>query len=63
MNGFAQLPDDARVDVQTVAALYGCSVATAWRRVRSGLIPSPERIGGTTRWRAGDLRLALRGTS
>lgn len=57
---FAQLPDDARVDVRTVSMLFGCATATVWRRVGAGIIPAPERIGGSTRWRAGDLRLALK---
>jgi predicted DNA-binding transcriptional regulator AlpA len=55
---FDQLPDDARVDVKVVALLDGCSVATAWRRVRAGILPEPEHIGGTTRWRVGTLRAA-----
>ena len=32
------------------AALYGCSVATWWRRVADGTLPKPIRIGGMSRW-------------
>ncbi len=38
------------IKVVEVAELCGCSVATVWRRARSGLMPPPVKIGGTTRW-------------
>ena len=56
---FATKPDTAKARVKTVAALYDVSVPTVWRRVKAGLIPAPQRIGGTTVWNVGDLRRAL----
>lgn len=56
---FDQLPDDSLVDIHVVALLIGCSVPTAWRRVRTGLLPQPEHFGGTTRWRVSLLRAEL----
>lgn len=56
---FDLLPDSAHVDVRVVADLFACSVPTIWRRVTSGLIPSPKRFGRTTRWNVGELRDAL----
>lgn len=58
---FDQLPDSAKIDVKAVAAVEGCSVATVWRRVSSGLLPAPEKIGGTTRWRVGAIRQSRNG--
>jgi predicted DNA-binding transcriptional regulator AlpA len=55
---FYQLPDDSLVDIHVVALLIGCSVATAWRRVRGGLLPQPEHFGGATRWRVSLLHAA-----
>lgn len=61
LNDFDQLPDDALTDVGVVATLYSCSKATVWRRVKSGHIPEPRRAGlGSTRWRVGDIRIALK---
>lgn len=56
---FDSLPNSAHVDVRTVAALYGCSVPTVWRRVAAGLIPAPKKFGHSTRWNAGQLRANL----
>lgn len=57
LKGFSELPDDARVGWEVVAALDDCSEATVWRRVRSGLLPPPERQGRRhTRWVVGQLR-------
>ena len=39
---------------ETAAAL-AISKATLWRRVRDVGFPQPIKIGGATRWRAGDL--------
>ena len=54
-------PDSALVAQPVVQGLYSCSAATGWRRVKSGHIPAPIKIVGSTRWRVGDLRKALRG--
>lgn len=58
---FNKAPDTAKARVNTVAALFGVSVPTVWRRARAGLIPAPHKIGGTTVWNVGDLRRALAG--
>lgn len=55
---FDDLPDSAYVGVRVVAGLRGQSVPTVWRHVKSGLLPKPEKIGGSARWRVGDLRIA-----
>ena len=44
---------------EDVADLLACSVSTIYRRVESGDLPQPVRIGGLVRWRASDLRDAL----
>lgn len=57
---FQLLPDTAQTRLPVVAALYGCSPATVWRRVQSGHIPKPRKIGlRTTCWQVGELRAAL----
>jgi predicted DNA-binding transcriptional regulator AlpA len=56
---FNDLPDDARVDVQAVAVLFGRSVNSIWRDVKSGRVPQPHKHGRSTRWRVGDIRAAL----
>lgn len=56
---FDQLPANARAALPTVCALFSISKATAWRRVKAGLLPEPIREGGSTRWLVGDLRRAL----
>ena len=58
---FNDAPDTAKVRVNTVAALFGVSVPTIWRRARAGLVPAPHKIGGTTVWNVGDLKRALAG--
>lgn len=59
---FDTLPDDARVRVPIVAALFGQSVASTWRHARAGLIPKPLKTGPrATTWHVGDLREHLRG--
>ncbi len=57
---FDDLPESAFVSLHVVCALFCCSPATVWRRVRAGQLASPHRIGlRTTRWRVGDLRKEL----
>lgn len=65
LKSFNDAPDTAKVRVGTVAALYGVSIPTVWRRARAsvGLIPAPHKIGGTTVWNVGDLREALSGAA
>ena len=56
MNAFT---NDRLVSVKDTAALYGCSVATVWRRVADGTIPQPVKIGGMTRWSLSELYAAI----
>ena len=56
---FDELPDSALVDINVIAITDGVSIATAWRRVKDGLLPKPEpKIPKTnaTRWQVGKLR-------
>lgn len=59
LKDFDLLPDAARAPLPVVCTLFAISPATAWRRVKSGLLPAPVRDGGSTRWLVGDLRRAL----
>lgn len=56
---FDELPDSAHVDVNVVAGLFGCKVATIWARLRKDQLPKPKKFGAHTRWNAGELRVAL----
>ena len=57
---FDQLPDWANVRLPVVMALFGCSRATVWRRVKVGLWPSPLKFGGRMAlWNVGELRTLL----
>lgn len=57
---FDELPDSAFVPLLVVCTLFACSPATVWRRVRSGQLVAPLRIGSrTTRWMVRDLREML----
>lgn len=58
LEDFDKLPDSAKVPVQVVAAREGVSPVTIWRRAKSGLLPAPVKVGGTTRWIVGELRAA-----
>jgi predicted DNA-binding transcriptional regulator AlpA len=64
LENFEVMPDVAKVRLPLVALLYGCSTATVWRRVRSGHIPAPQRMGlRTTVWTVGSLRAHLAGAT
>lgn len=41
--------------VKQVAETLSCGVSTVWRLVRSGDLPQPIKIGGSTRWRRADI--------
>lgn len=59
---FDSLPDAANVRLPVVAALFACSPATVWRRVKSGTLPAPRKLSeGVTAWRVAELRKALSG--
>jgi predicted DNA-binding transcriptional regulator AlpA len=61
LKDFDRLPDAAHVDVNTVAALFGCAVPTVWLRVRRKVLPTPRKFGSHTRWNVGELRKLLQG--
>lgn len=62
LKNFDDLPDSAYVPITVVCGLFACSPATVWRRVLVGELVAPHRIGQrTTRWKVGELRLALKG--
>ncbi len=62
LKNFESLPSAGYVDLQVVCALFSCSKATVWRRVRQGQLVAPHRIGArTTRWSVGEIRVALAG--
>ena len=41
--------------VQDVAELLSIGVSSVWRKARSGDLPQPVKIGGSTRWRRADI--------
>ena len=56
---FSALPDDALIRLGTLIAwaLIPFSVATLWRKVRSGDFPAPLKVSTqVTAWRVGDIR-------
>lgn len=60
LESFDRLPASAFVRLPVVATLFGCSTPTVWRRVRSGEIPMPSKLGPrVTAWNVGKLREAL----
>ena len=57
---FDALPNQAFVNVETVATLLDVSIGTVWRGVKSGKIPKPKHLTSrTTRWSVGELRQAF----
>lgn len=62
LRNFDLLPDSAFVRLPVVQALFACSGATVWRRVKSAVIPAPRKLSeGVTAWNVGELRKALLG--
>ena len=56
---FNEMPDDASVSPGVIACIEDCSLPTFYRRVAAGLLPAPNRIGGSSRVRVGDYRRML----
>lgn len=56
LKNFDSLPDSAEVRLPVVCALYGCSPATVWRRVKAKKIPHPIRRDAITSWQVGAIR-------
>jgi len=44
------------LSVRELGKLLSISTATLWRWEAAGRIPRPVKIGGTTRWRADEIR-------
>ncbi len=58
---FERLPDTAFVRQPTVQLLFGFSASTVWRRVKSGDLPAPKKLGPrVSAWNVGELRAALK---
>lgn len=62
LEDFDHLPNAAHVDVNVVAALFGCKPPTIWARLRRNELPQPRKFGSHTRWNVGELRTALNTT-
>lgn len=56
LKNFDQLPDTALVSVEVVAALFGCSIPTIWRRTKQGTLKAHRHGLRSTRWLVGELR-------
>lgn len=60
LSNFDSLPDSAYVRQPVVEALFSCSSATVWRRVKDGRIPKPKKFSErVTTWNVGALRKTL----
>ena len=60
LRDFDLLPDSANVRQPVVEALFACSSATVWRRVKDGRLPAPRKLSDrVTAWNVGQLRRAL----
>lgn len=60
LKNFDLLPDSANVRAPVVAALFGISAATVWRKSKDGKLPTPRRISDrVTVWNVGELRASL----
>lgn len=60
LRNFDSLPDSAHVRLPTVCQLFGISPATAWRRVKTGELPTPRKLGPRiTAFQVGALRAKL----
>lgn len=63
LKNFDSLPDSGSIRLPVVAALFACSVGTVYRRVKTGLIPEPRKVGNIVTWNVGQIRRALKGKS
>ena len=43
-------PNVELLSVKDVAICYGIAVNTVWVLTRKGIIPKPQKFGGSTRW-------------
>ena len=64
LKNFDSLPNSAHVRLPVVAALFGSSPATVWRRVKAKTLPAPRKLSErVSAWNVGQLRSALSDTS
>jgi predicted DNA-binding transcriptional regulator AlpA len=62
LKNFDSLPDSAHVRQPVVEALFACSGATVWRRVKAGTLPQPRKLSQrVTAWNVAEIRQVLRG--
>lgn len=60
LRDFDSLPDSAHVRQPVVEALFACSPASVWRRVKAQTLPAPLKFSKrVTTWNVGELRRAL----
>ena len=58
---FDNLADSCHVRLPVVCALFGCSPASVWRRVRAQTLPPPRKFSERiSAWQVGELRAVLR---
>lgn len=55
----AQLPEEGLVRVRQLTKLLGVDKATVYRWIEKDILPAPIKIGTTSAWRAGTIRLWL----
>lgn len=62
LRNFDVLPQACFVRQPVVEALFACSAATVWRRVKNGTLPAPQKLSPrVTAWNVGALRRVLSG--
>lgn len=62
LRNFDSLPDSAYVRCPVVEALFACSSATVWRRVKDGRLPKPRKLSDrVTGFNVGLLRKVQKG--
>jgi len=62
LRNFDSLPDSAHVRLPVVQALFACSAATVWRRVKNHTLPAPRKLSErVSAWQVLELRRALSG--
>jgi predicted DNA-binding transcriptional regulator AlpA len=62
LQNFDRLPDSAHVRLPIMVALFACSPATVWRRVKNKSLPQPHKLSDNiTAWNVGELRRAIQG--
>ena len=52
---------DQLMRADQVARTLGISVRQVWKLTSRGILPTPVRIGSSTRWRASDVRRVITG--